>query len=205
MRILVATTNPGKLRELREILGGEGVEVVGLDALAAPPPEPVEDGGTFEANARIKARGYAAAAGLPALADDSGLEVDALDGAPGVDSAHWTGRDGNRGERDARNNARLLDELAGVPAARRGARFICAMCLASPDGIILAETRGTFEGVIVERPKGEGGFGYDPLLLIPELGRTAAELDPAEKNARSHRGAAARAMAARLRALAASA
>lgn len=200
MRVLVATSNPHKLEELAAILGAAGVQVFGLDALDAVPPEPVEDGETFEANARIKAITYARATGWVALADDSGLEVDALGGAPGVHSAYYAGHEGTRSERDRRNNAKLLTELREVPIERRTARFVCAMCLSEPDGTIVAETRGTFEGVVLEAPRGHGGFGYDPLLRLPERDLTSAELSPEEKNARSHRGVAARAMVERLRA-----
>jgi XTP/dITP diphosphohydrolase len=159
-------------------------------------PEPEEDAETFEGNAAIKAVYYARATGMVCLADDSGLMVDALGGAPGVRSARYAGGGGvgaTRAERDAANNAKLLGELAGVPDAHRTARFVCAMVLASPAGEILATTRGTFEGRIGLAPKGSNGFGYDPLLVIDD-GRTSADLSEAEKNARSHRGEAARAM-----------
>jgi XTP/dITP diphosphohydrolase len=164
-------------------------------------PEPVEDGATFEANARIKALYYAKAAGSRCLAEDSGLEVDALGGRPGVHSARYAGTSGPRDERDRANNEKLLGELAGVASEERAARFVCCMCLADEHGAILAETRGTFEGVIAETPRGDNGFGYDPLLWVPDAGGTSAELSPQEKNARSHRGAAARLMAERISAL----
>jgi XTP/dITP diphosphohydrolase len=195
--ILVATGNPHKLDELRAILGAIGVTAVGLDALGGALPEPEEDGDTFAQNARIKAVAYARMTGRTCLADDSGLEVDALGGAPGVHSARWAGAGGGRAERDAANNAKLLAAIAAVPEEARGARFVCAMCVARPDGFVVAETRGEFPGRITLRPRGTHGFGYDPLLELPD-GRTSAELSPAEKNARSHRGAAARAMAERL-------
>jgi XTP/dITP diphosphohydrolase len=184
-RIVVATTNPGKVREVSAVLAELGVEV-----LALPPdlPEPEEDGVTFEENARIKAVAYARALGEWCLADDSGLEVDALGGAPGVLSARYAGTEGSREERDERNNQKLLRALALVSDDELAARFVCAMCLAAPDGSVVAETRGTFEGVVTRTPRGNNGFGYDPMLLIPELGRTSAELSSAEKNARSHRG-----------------
>lgn len=171
-----------------------GIVVEGLDQ-QNPPPEPVEDADTFEGNARLKAIGYAHATGRRCLADDSGLEVDALDGAPGIQSARYAGTGSNRDERDAANNARLMQALADVPAAKRTARFVCCMCLADPDGTIVAESRGEFEGVITREPRGEHGFGYDPFLLLPE-GLTSAELAPDEKNRRSHRAAATRALAA---------
>ena len=194
--VLLATGNPHKLEEVRAVLEPAGWRVLGLEDLDGPPPaEPIEDADTFEGNARIKARSYAAAAGRLALADDSGLEVDALDGAPGVRSARFAGVDGDRATRDGANNRLLVERMTGVEESARTARFVCAMCLASPDGEIIAETRGCFEGSIVSEPRGSNGFGYDPHLLLPGEGRTSAELSPAEKNARSHRGAATRAMA----------
>jgi len=198
-RIVVASSNPHKVEEIAAVLGPLGVELLRLDqAGGGGRAEPEEDGETFEANARIKAIAYARAVGLPCLADDSGLEVDALGGEPGVRSARWSGVAGDRATRDAANNRLLVERIRGVPSQERSARFVCAMCLAMPDGSILAESRGTFEGVIVERPRGTNGFGYDPHLLLPGEGRTSAELSPQEKNARSHRGRAARAIAAML-------
>jgi XTP/dITP diphosphohydrolase len=132
------------------------------------------------------------------LADDSGLEVDALGGRPGVHSARYAGVGATREERDAANNAKLLRELAGVPMPRRTARFVCAICVATPDGRVLAMSRGTFDGVIIEAARGTHGFGYDPLLHVPEAGCTSAELDPAEKNRRSHRGQAVRSLLGQL-------
>jgi XTP/dITP diphosphohydrolase len=200
--VLLATGNPHKLDEVRAVLAPLGWTVLGLDDLdGATPPEPDEDGDTFAANARIKALAYAAATGRLALADDSGLEVDALGGEPGVFSARWSGVDGDRATRDAANNRKLVERLAGTAEADRTARFVCAMCLATPDGTILAETRGTFDGVITLEPRGTNGFGYDPHLRLPDDGRTSAELSPDEKNARSHRGAATRAMAEAMTAL----
>ncbi len=201
MQLLFATSNPNKVREVSAILDPLGIEVVGLAALMSGVPEPVEDGDTFEVNARIKAVYYAKAAGRLGLAEDSGLYVDAIDGAPGVHSARYAGRSGSRAERDAANNAKLLQDLAGVPPQERTARFVCAMCLADEDGNVLAETGGTFEGIIADAPRGAGGFGYDPLLYLPDRGCTSAELSSAEKNARSHRGEAARKMAERLAAI----
>ncbi len=199
--VLLASGNPHKLDEVRAVLGPLGIKVLGFGDLPAIPEEPVEDAATFEANARIKAIAYARDTGRNALADDSGLEVDALDGQPGVRSARWSGVDGSRQERDAANNRKLVESLRAVPESERTARFVCAMCLAAPDGRVLAETRGTFEGVITLEPRGENGFGYDPYLHLPEDGRTSAELSPAEKNARSHRGAATRAMVPLLEAM----
>jgi XTP/dITP diphosphohydrolase len=197
--LVVATGNPHKIEEIAAVLAPLGIEVLGLaDAGGADLPEPEEDGDTFEANARIKARAYAAILGRACLADDSGLEVDGLGGEPGVRSARWSGVEGDRSTRDAANNRKLVERIRDVPEADRTARFVCAMCLAAPDGTILAESRGTFEGVVVESPRGGNGFGYDPHLMLPGEDRTSAELSPAEKNARSHRGEATRAIAARL-------
>lgn len=195
-RIVVATSNPHKIEEIAAVLAPRGFEVLGLAAVGGGDlPEPEETGSTFKENARLKAIGYAQALGVPCLADDSGLEVDALGGEPGVRSARWSGVDGDRATRDAANNRKLIERIASVPESERAARFVCAMCLASPDGSILAESRGVFEGVVTERPRGSHGFGYDPHLLLPDEGRTSAELSPEEKNARSHRGAATRAIA----------
>lgn len=196
--VLLSTTNPNKVREIREVLEPLGFRILALDALGRTFDEPVEDADTFEGNARLKAVGYARQAGIPCLAEDSGLEVDALGGAPGVHSARYAGAEGSREEKDRRNNEKLLAALDGVPVERRTARFVCAMCLADPDGRVLVETRGTYEGRIADAPRGENGFGYDPLLYLPDVGRTSAELSPEEKNARSHRGQAARLLAALL-------
>jgi XTP/dITP diphosphohydrolase len=195
IKLLVATTNPNKVREIDQVLRPLGYDVVGLHELAHAIPEPVEDADTFEGNARIKAQAYARALGSACLAEDSGLEVDVLAGAPGVHSARYAGVDGPREERDRANNEKLLRALANVPASERSARFVCALCLVDAQGSILFETRGTYEGVIADAPRGAGGFGYDPLLFLPALGKTSAELAPAEKNALSHRGKATRALA----------
>jgi len=203
MEILFASANRHKFREVHRIMADCGIQVVGLadsDDLAAL-PAPVEDGRTFAENARIKAVYYARAAGRFCVADDSGLEVDALGGTPGVRSARYAGEGGTPAERDKANNTRLLSALKGVPAERRRARFVCVMCLSDPGGRVVAETRGTFGGRIAESPAGDNGFGYDPLLFLPDQGRTSAQLSPEEKNARSHRGEAARAMAVRIKAL----
>ena len=198
--MLIATGNPHKVEEIAAVLGGLGIACDGLDALGEPYPEPVEDGETIEANARIKARAYSKMTGRVCLADDSGLEIDALGGRPGVHSARYAAArfpaDAARAARDAANNGLVIEELAGVPALSRSARFVCVLCVASPDGTILAEVRGTFEGRIGEPetdsvPRGGHGFGYDPLFLIaPEFERTGAEMEPAEKNRISHRGRA---------------
>lgn len=203
MDILLATGNPHKVSEIRAILAPLGITVRSLDDLGRDDLiEPEETGETFEANAQIKAIGYAQQTGMNCLADDSGLEVDALDGRPGVYSARYAGVGSTREERDRANNEKLLDELKGVPTDHRTARFVCAMCLATPDADVLAESRGEFPGLIglpPDVPRGTNGFGYDPLLILPDVGKTSAELPPEEKNARSHRGAAARLMAEQLR------
>jgi XTP/dITP diphosphohydrolase len=196
MRIVVATGNPHKVEEIRAVLAPLGFTVLSLAETGRPvPAEPEEPHPTFEQNARLKAVHYARAVGEAVLADDSGLEVDALLGAPGVHSAHWAGREGSRAERDARNNARLAEEMRGVPAHRRTARFVCTMCIATPAGEVLVETRGEMEGVIGDEPRGAHGFGYDPWLHLPGRGVSSAELPPAEKNAISHRGNAVRRLA----------
>jgi XTP/dITP diphosphohydrolase len=198
MRLLIATSNAHKIDELRGIFGVMEISVEGLGDAAAPAGgwvEPDETGRTFAENARIKAVSYARQSGRACLADDSGLEVDALGGLPGVDSAYYAGREGSRAERDARNNLKLLEALMDVPDEGRAARYVCCICVARPDGGIIAETRGTYEGRIGRVPRGNNGFGYDPLFVQAD-GRAAAELTDAEKNARSHRGNAARALAA---------
>lgn len=201
-RLVIATGNPGKVREMRSLLDGLGVAVVGLGDLDQRCVEPAETGKSFNANAQIKALSYAQQTGLACLADDSGLEVDALGGAPGVISSHYA-TDGvetglSRADRDAANNERLLRELEGVEPARRTARFVCVMMLALPEPArVVASTRGTFEGSIGQPgdvPRGDGGFGYDPLFLVGD--RTSAQLNADEKNTLSHRGQAAKAMIA---------
>jgi XTP/dITP diphosphohydrolase len=188
-RLVLATHNPGKLAELRELLAGRPVEVLSSAALGLP--EPVEDGPTFAANATLKARAAVRASGLPALADDSGLAVHGLDGRPGVHSARWAGPDGDFG----RAMARLRDELAlrfgGFAAADRRAEFVAVLCLAWPDGHEeLAE--GRVAGLIVDPPRGQGGFGYDPIFQPLGASATFAEMPRAAKQAQSHRGRALR-------------
>ncbi len=196
MRIVVATGNPHKVEEIRAVLAPLGFTVLSLAETGRPvPAEPEEPHPTFEANARLKAMHYARAIGEAVLADDSGLEVDALGGAPGVHSAHWAGAAGSRAERDARNNAKLAEAMRGVPAHLRTARFVCTMCIATPAGDVLVETRGEMEGVIGDEPRGAHGFGYDPWLCLPGRGASSAELPPEEKNAVSHRGRAVRRLA----------
>jgi len=201
MQLLFATTNPHKVDEVRAAMAHGGIDIVGLSELqlATPIPEPAETGVSFEENARIKAIAYARATGRLTLAEDSGLEVDALGGRPGVHSARYAGAGMTRAERDRANNDKLLREMLDVPDESRTARFVCAMCLAAPDGSILAESRGIYEGIIAREPLGHNGFGYDPILFLPDAGRTSAELSAAEKNARSHRGMAARRMADAIR------
>lgn len=210
LTVVFASQNPGKIRELQALTANQNIEIIGLGDLGRPFDEPIEDGETFLANATIKAVQYAKETGLHCLADDSGLIVDALDGKPGVISSHYAfdgDTDGeaahlSRQERDDRNNQRLLRDLQGIPDAQRSARFTCTMVLASPDGQVLAHTTGAFEGRIGqpgEVPRGDNGFGYDPLFLVaPEYIRTSAELSPAEKNSMSHRAKAVGAMMERL-------
>jgi XTP/dITP diphosphohydrolase len=189
--ILLGSANPGKLREYREILGGLDIELVAPTDLNPVPPEPAEDAATFAENASAKARAYAAASGLQSIADDSGLEVYALRGAPGVRSRRFFGEDASPEER----NAKLLALLDGV--TDRSARFVCVTALASPDGRVeLFE--GEVHGEIAEAPRGDEGFGYDPVFVIAGDGRTMAELSSEEKHRVSHRGLAGAKLRARL-------
>ena len=186
-KLLLATTNRGKLREIAAILLGVPFDLLTLadwSGLAAPE----ETGRTFEENARAKALYYAAATEQLTVADDSGLEIDALDGAPGVESARWGGTDTTYPEKFAL----MYDALRAKGVVESPARFVCAVALAQ-DGQILFETRGTVEGQIAREPKGEGGFGYDPIFFYPPLGRTLAEIGD-DKSAVSHRGVAFRAL-----------
>ena len=190
-RFLIGSTNPGKVREYREILGGLDLELVAPTDLNPVPPEPDEDAVTFAENASAKARGYAAASRLQTIADDSGLEVYALRGAPGVRSRRFFGDDASAEER----NAKLLALLDGVED--RSARFVCVTALASPNGHVeLFE--GEVHGEIAESPRGEAGFGYDPVFVIAGDGRTMAELPSGEKHRVSHRGRAGAKLRARL-------
>jgi XTP/dITP diphosphohydrolase len=215
--LLFGTTNLGKLRELRRLVAGLPLRVLGPEDLPDPLPEVVEDGATFAENAARKAVAWARWSGLHTLADDSGLCVDALAGAPGVHSARWSDLEGapapaspvcelagvgagelgpaaGRAARDERNNDRLLRELQGVPEARRGAEYQAVLCLARPDGSVLASVVGRCRGRIGYVRRGEGGFGYDPIFVTGAQGdgggRTMAELGPEEKDAISHRGEA---------------
>ena len=192
-RLVLATHNAHKLGELREILDGrvpglDPADIVGAGDVGAP--EPREDGVTFAENALIKARALAAHTGLPAVADDSGLCVDVLGGAPGIFSARWAGGHGD----DAANLRLLLDQLSDVAPEHRAAHFACAAALVTPDGFEHVEI-GEFHGTLTYEPRGTGGFGYDPILVPDGDTRTSAELTPAEKNAISHRGKAFRALA----------
>ena len=190
--ILVATTNPGKIAEIRAMLGAE-MRWLGL-ADVGPIDEIAEDGATFAENARKKALGYAKASGLWTIADDSGLVIDALGGAPGVKSARFSGEKPQGADRtliDHRNMAKVLDLLKAVPEERRTARFVCCLCLAGPEKVLI-ETEGTVEGLITEREIGKNGFGYDPIFFVPQLKKTVAQLSREEKNAISHRGSAIR-------------
>ncbi|MEW5992176.1 MAG: non-canonical purine NTP pyrophosphatase [Chloroflexota bacterium] len=202
-RLVIATRSTHKLRELAELLRLERAELVSLHDLDVA-GEPVEDGATFEANARIKAYFAAEATGLPALADDSGIEVDALDGGPGVRTRRYAGPSAT----DASNNAKLLAALDGLPPEARGARYVCVLALALPDrrgprgALRLIVRRGTCRGRIAAAPRGDGGFGYDPIFepaAETPGGRTLGLYSLPEKHAISHRGRAARRMAPILR------
>ena len=204
-RLVAATRSVHKLRELLELLDLGHAELVLLDDLGVP-GEPVEDGATFEANAVKKARWAARASGLPALADDSGIEVAALDGAPGVRTRRFAGPAAT----DDENNAKLLAALDGLPSERRGARYVCVLALAVPDtggprgGLSVVTARGTARGRIAAAPRGDAGFGYDPIFepeSEPPGGRTLGQWTAAEKNRISHRGRAARRMSPMLRRL----
>jgi XTP/dITP diphosphohydrolase len=194
-RVVVATRNRGKLTEILRLFetGGLAVDLVTIDEIA-PGVALIEDEPTFEGNALAKARQAASATGLPALADDSGLEVDALGGAPGVRSARYAGEPSN----DERNNAKLLGALCDVAAGKRGARFRCAAVYVDPVGGIEIVREGACDGEILGEPRGDKGFGYDPLFFVPSLGRSMAELTLDEKNRVSHRAAAFGALAVAL-------
>lgn len=191
-RVLVATSNPGKLRDFAGAAETHGIEIVPIPGFASLPAV-VEDGATFEANARKKAEAYSRAVpGELVLADDSGLEVDALGGAPGVHSARYAADQPHFTEDntdDLANNARVLRELLDIPPEKRTARFVC-MLAAARNGATIAAFRGEAEGLILDAPRGENGFGYDPLFLFPQIDKTFAELTAVEKAQYSHRGAA---------------
>ncbi|MGQ9682068.1 MAG: RdgB/HAM1 family non-canonical purine NTP pyrophosphatase [Anaerolineae bacterium] len=184
MDLLLATRNSGKLREISELLRDLPLSLVTLADQGILVDIP-ETGDSFSANAHIKAEGYCRLSGLTTMADDSGLEVDALNGAPGVQSARWAGE----GASDRDRVALLLERLRGVPQEQRGARFRCVIAIATPDGRTFT-TEGILPGLIAEAPRGSYGFGYDPVLLLPDLGLTVAELSPDHKNRISHRARA---------------
>ena len=191
-KIVLASGNVGKLREIAKILAEFDIDIVPQSDFDVSEAE--ETGATFVENALLKARHAARETGLPAIADDSGLSVDALGGRPGVYSARYAGPDAS----DADNNARLLAELAGVPESERGAAFHCAACFVTPEGDKPVIAEGEWRGSILDAPRGKGGFGYDPLFFVSDMGCSSAELAPAEKNARSHRGKALRELARKL-------
>ena len=188
-KIIVATGNEGKMKEFRQILQGEDIIFSSLKDENLQDVEIVEDGSTFEENALIKARKISELTGQIVLADDSGLEVDALDKAPGIYSARYMGEDTSYRIK----NQSLVDRLEGVPVEKRTARFVCVIAAAFPDGTVCT-TKGTIEGKIGYEERGENGFGYDPIFYLPDMSRTTAELSPEEKNAVSHRGKALAAM-----------
>lgn len=190
MRLLIATANPAKVREFRQMLGSDRFQWTDLSQHRQI-PAPRETGKTFRANACLKASYYAMQLSAWAVADDSGLVVDALGGRPGVLSARWA-QVNRAGQGDAANNALLLRQLAGVEDAKRTARFVCCLALSDPRGRIVLTTQDSVEGVILREARGENGFGYDPLFYFPDLARTTAELEPDEKHAISHRGKALR-------------
>ncbi|MBN2199267.1 MAG: RdgB/HAM1 family non-canonical purine NTP pyrophosphatase [Candidatus Aminicenantes bacterium] len=185
-KLLAATTNAGKAREIARVLECLPFDILTLEVLEPIPPAP-EEGRTFLENARQKAVFYSRRSPMLTLAEDSGLEIDHLDGAPGVFSARFSGPESN----DARNIAKVLELLRGVPEQKRTARFVCCAILCR-GGETLTETTGRAEGIISLEPRGGGGFGYDPIFFYPPLGRTFAELSPEEKNSVSHRGKALR-------------
>jgi XTP/dITP diphosphohydrolase len=196
-QILIATSNPGKLRDFAGAAAPHGIDIAGIPNFSSLPPV-IEDGLTFEANARKKAEKYSRyAPGEIVVADDSGLEVDALNGAPGVHSARYAAPDlhdvepheADANTDDQANNARVLRELKNVPREKRTGRFVCVLA-AARDGKTLATFRGTAEGIILDAPRGTNGFGYDSLFYFPEIGKTFAELSAEDKARYSHRGAA---------------
>jgi XTP/dITP diphosphohydrolase len=192
LKILIATSNPGKLRDFAGAALRHGVEVTGIPGFSSLPAV-VEDGLTFEANACKKAEAYSRyVPGETVVADDSGLEIDALKGAPGVHSARYAADEPAQADAntdDEANNARVLRELNGIPPTQRTGRFVCVLA-AARDGKTLATFRGTAEGIILDVPRGENGFGYDPLFYFPSIKKTFAELSAEEKSKYSHRGAA---------------
>ena len=196
MKLVVATRNRHKVREIAVLLAEAGLNItpVTIDEVA-PHAKLIEDKDTFEGNALAKARQASAACGMPAIADDSGIEVDALGGAPSVRSARWAGEPCD----DGRNNARMLREMDSVPAEKRAARYRCAAAFVDVARNLEVVRSGACEGVLLSEARGAGGFGYDPLFFIPSLGRTMAEINLTEKNRLSHRAVAFRALAQALR------
>lgn len=192
MKFVLATKNKGKIQEVRDICEPLGLEIV---PMPEDFPEIIEDGETFEENAMIKARAVCQALGLPAIADDSGLMVDALDGFPGIHSARWAGPDATAHDR----NVLLLEKLLQVPEAQRGAQFVCAAACVFPNGKSLT-VRGQCRGTLLDAEHGDGGFGYDPIFCVPEFGCTFGELSADVKNSISHRARAFTALASALRA-----
>jgi XTP/dITP diphosphohydrolase len=198
-RIVIATTNPGKMAELSTMLDMD-LQWLSLSDLPDLKEVP-ENRATFAENARKKALGYAEQTGLWTIADDSGLMIDALNGSPGVKSARFSGaKDKDRTLIDHKNIAKVLELLKNVPAEKRTARFVCCLCLAGPDKV-LVETEGKLEGLIAEKEIGTNGFGYDPVFFVPHLNKTVAQLTPDEKNSISHRGNAVRELKPLLRGL----
>ncbi len=193
-KLILATHNQGKLRELRELLRGQvpglDVDTDVLDAGTIQAPDVAETGVTFAENARLKAHAVAQFSGVLSIADDSGLSVDVLGGAPGIFSARWAGKHGD----DAANLNLLLAQLSDIGPEHRGARFVCAAALANPDGTLDVVEEGTLDGTLLHEPRGEGGFGYDPILQPVGMSVSCAELSSEDKNAVSHRGNAFRAL-----------
>jgi XTP/dITP diphosphohydrolase len=201
VKLLAATRSAGKQREFLRVLEPAGIEVVFPDDVGlhpAPTEGMLELGETFEANARRKAEHFARLSGLPTVADDSGLEVLSLGGAPGVRSRRWSGASGSDAEVDAANNAELIRRLAGATGTRRGARYRCVLVYLPQPGAIPGTYEGACSGRILEEPKGQGGFGYDPYFLSDELGKTFGEATAEEKDRVSHRGKALRELATAL-------
>jgi XTP/dITP diphosphohydrolase len=197
VKLLAATRSAGKQREFRRVLQPAGIEVVFPDDVGLYPScdeASLELGETFESNARRKAEHFARLSGLPTVADDSGLEVLSLGGAPGVRSKRWAGASGTDAQVDAANNAELIRRLVGAAGARRGARYRCVLVYLARHGAVPATFEGVSAGRILEAPRGDGGFGYDPYFFSDELGKTFAEATSEEKDAVSHRGRALRAL-----------
>lgn len=197
MKLLVATRSPGKMREIRELFGGLPFEVIfPADRLleVLPEEQDLEGSNSYTENAVAKARYFATRSGLPAIADDSGLEVDALGGAPGARSARWSGAVGSGAEIDAANNTLLLEQLANVPEEKRGARYRCVLAFLATPSSVPEIVEATCDGFILTEPRGTGGFGYDPLFYSTELRMSFGEAQPAAKHRVSHRGRAFRAL-----------